>query len=152
MLVELSLSVFALSPMASLLAHLRGMPCLCRLQLHIRETASSADGLIPLTNPRDVFLLSELTYFRYLSNDSSLSALAAGFAAPYLEDVQIILNGDSSPPILHLPRFIDDIEKLYRSAQVIFEKYYFRISLLTQTNADDSVMPPFQLCSGCSAV
>ena len=102
-------------------------------------------------NPRDIFLLLKLTYFRYLGNSSFLSALVAEFAAPYLNDVQIMLHDYTRLPNLHFSRFIDNIEKPYHSAQVIFESDYFSISLLAQTNPDDHVMPPFRFYSACSA-
>ena len=150
MLVELSLTIYTPYPMASLLAHLRGTPCLCRLELTVWGISKSADDLMPPTTPGDIFLLSKLTYFHYMGRGSFLSALVAGFAAPYLEDVQIRLHDDTRLPILvHLPRFIDDIEKLCHSAQAIFGSYYFGVYLLTQTDLDDYVTPPFRFFSGC---
>ena len=150
MLVELSLTTYTLYPTALLLAHLRGMPCLCRLELNRTGIPTSTDDLIPSTNPGDIFLLSKLTSFHYLGRSSFLNALVAGFAAPYLEDVQIKLHNDTKPPILHISRFINDIEKPYHSAQVIFEDDYFSISLLTQANPDDYITPPFRFASACT--
>ena len=151
-LIELNLRLYTPFSMASLLAHLRNMHCLRHLELmlRIRGAPSSTNGPIPPTNPEDTFLLSKLTSFHYQGPSSVLGALVAGFTAPSLQDVHIILNDDDEDPIFHLSRFLDGIEKLYHSAQMISEGDYFRISLLTHSEPVDQPTPSFRCCSVCS--
>ncbi|KAH9978404.1 hypothetical protein BJV74DRAFT_138626 [Russula compacta] len=150
MVLELCLRIYA--PSTLLLAHLQGMHCLRHLNLRLRTrgTATSINGPMPPTNPEDTFLLSKLTYFHYQGPSSVFNALVAGFTAPSLQDVHIILDHDDEDPILHLPRFLDDVEKLYHSVQMISDGDYFRISLLTHSETVGCATPSFRFCSDYS--
>ncbi|KAH9990665.1 hypothetical protein BJV74DRAFT_885023 [Russula compacta] len=53
-------------------------------------------------------------------------------------------------PILHLPRFLDSVEKQYHSVQVISENDYFRISLLTHSESVNQPAPSLGVCSPLS--
>ncbi|KAH9990650.1 hypothetical protein BJV74DRAFT_421498 [Russula compacta] len=149
-LIELHLGInisYGLLPTASLLAHLQSMRSLRRLELRTEGVPSSINGPMPPTKSGDIVRLSKLTCFRYQGHSLFLDALVAGFAAPYLLDVHIVLGDNTEFLILHFTRFIDNVEKLCHSAQVIFERDYFRISLLTDSEPVDCVTPPFRFCS-----
>ncbi|KAH9990655.1 hypothetical protein BJV74DRAFT_987792 [Russula compacta] len=149
-LVELSLGIyisFGLLPTASLLTHLQGMRSLRRLELCTKGNPSSINRGMPTAKPGDIILLPKLTCFHYQGDSLFFGTLLAGFAAPSLRDVQIVLSNNTESLNLHFPRFIDNIEKLYHSAQVIFEKDYFCVSLLTNSEPVDCVTPPFRVCS-----
>ena len=150
MLFELCLRIYTTS--ASLLAHLQDMHCLRHLNLRprTRGAPSSIDGPMPPTNPENTSLLSKLISFHYQGPSSVLSALVAGFTAPSLQGLHIILDGDDESPIFHLPRFLDDVEKVYHSVQMISEGDYFRVSLLTHSETVDCATPSFRFCSKVS--
>ena len=154
MLTELCLRICTSSPTASLLAHLKDMHCLRHFKLQTLQTFSSINSLMPPTNPEDTFLLSKLTSFQYQGSNLFLNALVAGFTAPSLQDVHFILDGDNdhADPISHLSRFLDGVEKLYHSVQMISEGDYFRISLFTHSEPVDHDTPSFSFCSVCSPV
>ena len=123
-LIELSLGInvfFDVLP-ASLLAHLQGTRCLGRLELRTQGfLPRSINHPMPPTKPGDIVLLPKLTCFHYQGDSSFLGALVAGFATPSLRDVHIEPIGDLKLFILHCPQFIDNVEKLYHSAQVVIE-------------------------------
>jgi hypothetical protein len=119
-------TVFGPSPEASLLTCLQGMPCLRRLHLSI----TSASALLSST-PKDIVPLSKLTDFRYIGHSLFLDAIVAGLSAPSLLDVDILF--DDLPPIVHLPRFINEIEERYHAVHVTFHEWEFSFSLQTQS-------------------
>ena len=125
------------------------MRCLRHLELRTRESPSSVNRRVPPTSPGDIALLPNLTYFHYQGHSLFLGTLVAGFAAPSLQDVHTVLSDNTEYLISHFPRFFDNMEKLYHSAQVIFERDYFRISLLTDSEPVDCVTPSFRFCSAC---
>ena len=149
-LIELSLGInisYGPFPTTSLLAHLQCMRSLRRLELRTQRTPGFIDSTMPPTKPGDIVLLPRLTCFRYQGHSLFLATLVAGFAAPSLQGVHIVLSDNTEYLISHFPRFIDNVEKLYHSAQVIFERDYFRISLLTDSEPVDCVTPSFKFCS-----
>ncbi|KAH9990636.1 hypothetical protein BJV74DRAFT_421172 [Russula compacta] len=154
MLIELCLGIYNPSPKALLLTHLQNMHCLRHLKLRTWEAPSLLNSPVPPTNPRDTFLLPKLTSFHYQGPSLFLSAFMARFTAPSLQDVHFIFDGDDDDedevPILHLPRFLDGVEKLYPSVQIISECDYFRMSLLTRSESVDHPTPSFRFCSPCS--
>jgi hypothetical protein len=131
-------TIFGPSQAASLFACLQAMRCLCRLELEMQTLPRSMISindptyLSYLTNPARIVPLLNLTRFHFYGRSAFLNAFAAGFAAPSLQDVNIGLGDDTPFPIWHLTRFIGDVKKLLcRSAQVIFKRESFRVSLLT---------------------
>ncbi|KAH9978405.1 hypothetical protein BJV74DRAFT_953400 [Russula compacta] len=157
MLTELCLRIYAPYPTTLLLAHLQDMHCLRHLELKLRiwKMSSSINGPMPPTNPEDTFLLSKLTSFHYEGPILFLGALVAGFTAPFLRDVHFIFDDDDDDdddkvPILHLPRFLDGVEKLYPSVRMISEGDYFRISLLSHSESMNHSTPSFRFSSPCS--
>ena len=156
MLTELCLRIYTPFTTASLLVHLQDMHCLRHLELKLRtwKVPSSINGTMSPTNHEDTFLLSKLTSFHYQGPSLFFSALVAGFTAPSLQDVHFIFDddddNDDKVPILHLSRFLDGVEKLYPSVQIISEDDYFRISLLTHSESIDHPTPSFRFCSSCS--
>jgi hypothetical protein len=70
-----------------------------------------------------------------------------GLMAPSLEDLRIDLCGEIASPISHLPRFIDDLDKEYRSVQLAFCMMIFRISLLTDLEPVDRIEPRLRVHS-----
>jgi hypothetical protein len=134
-LTDLSLLIldtaFSPSPETSLLACIQGMPCLRSLDLFISsggEPQSPPKDIVPLLNVP----LSNLTLFRFGENSVFLDALVAGISAPSLRVVEIELLV-IQPPILHLPRFINEIEEYYHAVHVTFQESEFCLSLLTQS-------------------
>lgn len=149
MLVVLCLTICTSFSAASLLAYLRHMPRLYRLQLNTdtKGMPSSINPRTPPTNPGNIFQLSKLTSLHFPCHSSFLNALVAGFTAPYLEDVQIVPHDfdSTTPPILH--RFLDGVEKQYHSVQVISKDDYFPISLLTHSESVNQPAPSFRFSS-----
>jgi hypothetical protein len=123
------------SPETSLLACIQGMSCLSNLEL------SMPSGCELPPPPKDIVSLSNLTLFRFNEDSVSLDALVAGISAPSLRAVEIefILI---HPPIVHLPRFISEIEEHYHIVHVTLKESEFRLSLLTQSDYTS----PCQLC------
>ena len=139
-LVELDLdidTVVCLSPAESLLTHMQGMPCLCRLRLH----ASSLTTRISVFNisAADVVPLPRLTHLQYTGSTPCFEALAAGLAAPSLRDLEIKLN-DHSSTFPHLSRFIEDVEGLFFAVRVDITSGPPQFSMLTHSHSIDE--PP----------
>jgi hypothetical protein len=122
----------ALSPSAetSLLACLQGMPCLRRLDLSISSKSPSQ----PPT-PNDIVTLSKLTYFRYVGHNVFLDALVAGLSAPSLRnvDIEFVDTTRTIWPIVHLPRFINEIEERYHAFHMVLQCQDFRLMLLPES-------------------
>ncbi|KAI0253883.1 hypothetical protein BJV78DRAFT_136670 [Lactifluus subvellereus] len=141
-LVELNLdtdTIVCLSPAASLLTHLQGMPCLRRFQLRIRNPPSPTTS-IPVfpTRAADVVSLLRLTHFRFYGSPTCFELLAAGLAAPFLQDLEIELDG-YSPTSPHLSRFIGDVEGLFSTVLVDIHKLAPLISVLTHPKSIDEL-------------
>ncbi|KAI0253815.1 hypothetical protein BJV78DRAFT_1189465, partial [Lactifluus subvellereus] len=137
-LVELDLNIdtiVCLSTAASLLTHLQGMPCLRRLQLNVLDPYPPTTSIIPVLPMRaaDVVPLLRLTHFQFSGSTTCFEALAAGLAAPFLQDLEIELNDDDdySPTFPHLSRFIGDVEGQFSAVH---------ISMLTHSHSIDE--PP----------
>jgi hypothetical protein len=133
-LVELNIytdTILCLSPAASLLTHLQGMPCLRRLQLWVLDRSSP----IPVFNMRatDVVPLPKLTHFRFSGYTAWFEALAAGLAAPFLQDLYISLV-DDSPTLPHLSRFIGDVEGVFPTIRVSIMICGLQIIMLTHSH------------------
>jgi hypothetical protein len=140
-LTDLSLEIdtaFSPSPQKSLLACLKGMHFLRRLDLSISSESPSQ-----LSTPKDIAPLSKLTWFRYRGNIEFLDSLVAGLSAPSLLDVDIDFNVE--PPVAHLSRFIDEIEEHYFAIHVAFRGWGYRLSLLTQLEYINHSKPHFTL-------
>jgi F-box-like len=139
-LVDLNLevdNVVCPSPAASLLTHLQGMPCLRRLQLRLPISSP-----VPPTRVPDIVRLLRLTHFQFSGSRRCLEALAAGIAAPFLQDLNIQFQDDPSTVfrLQHLSRFIRDIEGLFFAVLVESMLSGHRISMLTHSHFPDE--PP----------
>jgi hypothetical protein len=146
-LTDLSLqidTVFGPSPETSLLACFQGMPCLRSLRLHIIDDLEFPSW--PST-PKDIVRLSKLTHFHYDGESVFLEPLVSGLSAPSLQDVDIDFFLWIQPPIVHLPRFINEIEELYHAIHmhVTYHENEFRFSLLTQSEYISRSEPHFKL-------
>jgi hypothetical protein len=138
------ITAFGPSPETSLLACLHGMPRLCSLYLSILFESTSQ-----LSTPKYIVPLSKLTSFAYMGSSLSLGALVAGLSAPSLRDVFIDFHLKVRLPIVHLPRFISEIEEHCHAVRVTFGRRAFRrsfhISLLTQLEYTNHGEPHFNL-------
>jgi hypothetical protein len=132
-------TAFGPSAEASLLTCLQGLPCLRRLNLSI----SSATMLLSST-PKTIVPLSKLTGFQYNGHSLFLDGLVAGLSAPSLLDVDIQFF-DDSPHIMHLPRFINEIEERYHAGHATFQEWDFNFSLQTQSEYTNDSKPRFKL-------
>ena len=143
-LTNLSLQIdtaFGPSAETSLLACLQGMPCLRHLYLSLSYRSVSQ----PLTSgPKDIVLLSRLTWFRFVGHSIFLDALVAGFSAPSLRDVDLTFLNRLSPLIVHLPRFINEIKEHYHAVHVVFQGWQSHIWLLTRSEYDNHCAPRFK--------
>ncbi|KAH9994200.1 hypothetical protein BJV77DRAFT_995298 [Russula vinacea] len=140
-----SVSGFLLSSSeATLLTCLQGLPCLRHFDLFISL-------LRPLNSPsqssttKDIVLLSKLTCLYYIGPGVLLDALVAGLSAPSLHDANIHFSDTTLPPIVHLPRFINEIEERYYAVHVSFQGSFFRLSFLTQSESIGHCYPHFTL-------
>ena len=98
----------------SLVASLQGMHCLHKLDLRFSLFSSPSQPPIP----KEVVPLAKLTNFRYHGSSSFLYALVAGISAPALCEVHLEFRGAIESPIVHLPRFIDEIGQQYQTVLV----------------------------------
>jgi hypothetical protein len=131
-------AAFSPSTETSLLACLQGMPCLCSLDLSLAHKSPSQ----PPT-PKDIVPLSKLTYFHFVGSSVDLEALAAGLSAPSLRDVNFKFRDEIWPPIVHLPRFNDEIEKSYYAVWMVFEQNDFCLSLWSKSEYFIQCEPSF---------
>jgi hypothetical protein len=124
-LIDLDLDIdtmFCPSPAASLPTYLRCMPSLRCLAL-AESYPIPFNGIrsVPITEKEDIISLSKLTCFHFSGYRIHLEGLLARLAAPSLQDVHIRLyDRPPTPPILHLPRFIRDVERPAFSAEFEF--------------------------------
>jgi hypothetical protein len=134
-------TAFSTSPEASLLACLQGMPYLRRLDLSISSESPSQPS-----TPQDIIPLPKLTRFRYDGHSVFLDALVAGLSAPSLRDVNIRFVDVIRLPMVHLLRFINEIEERYHAAHVTFQHFY-HLWVLTQSEYISHCEPRFALRS-----
>jgi hypothetical protein len=147
-LTDLSLLIdtaFGPSPETSLLTCLQGMLCLRRLDLSMSSRPLKSTSQPPTL--RNIVPLSKLTRLRYDGHSVFLDALVAGLSAPSLRDVNIKFLGKILPPIVHLPRFINEIEEHYHAVHMTFRERDFRLLLLTQSEYITHCKPRFTLGS-----
>ena len=140
-------SGFGPSQEMTLLTCLRGMPSLHRLDLSIIFKFSISPNLMrsitPQPSPRkEIGLLSKLNRFHYVGPCVLLDALLAGLSAPSLRDFDINLIHEI-PAIVHLPRFINEIEEHYSAAQVALGERQSRLLLLTHVEYVSRGRPDF---------
>ena len=143
-LTDLSLeidTVFSSSPETSLLACLKGMPCLRRLNLC--TSYIFLDFPSQPSNPEDTVPLPKLIYFRYLGHIVYLEALVVGLSTPSLRGVDIEFPVE--PPILHVPRFINEIKEHYRAVHVNLHKWLFHFKLLADSEFRVDCRPRFKM-------
>ncbi|KAI0251469.1 hypothetical protein BJV78DRAFT_1211869 [Lactifluus subvellereus] len=137
-------TVFCLSPLASLLVHLQGMPFLRHLELKLEASYPRHSDSIdpaPFIKMEDIVPLSNLTYFHFFGYRVHLEGVLAGLAAPSLQDLRIILVDHSiTLPIPHLSRFIQDEGRPVFAARFKFTRLSLDISLLHSAND-----PPFRI-------
>jgi hypothetical protein len=142
-LTDLSLqidTVFGSSPETSLLTCLNGMPCLRHLSLY--TSYIFLDFPLQPSTPKDIVPLSKLTSFRYVGHIVYLEALVAGLSTPSLRSVDI--EFPIEPPIVHVPRFINEIEEHYHAVHVNLHKWLFRFTLLTNAECIVDCKPRFK--------
>ena len=116
-LVDLYLSIdtiFGPLPTTSLVFHLQGIPCLRRLDLYVRATLPSNASTSHPSKTEVIFPLSKTdTFSTFFGYGALLEALVAGFISPAPKDLYLVIDDETSTfPILHLSRFIYDIEHL----------------------------------------
>jgi len=124
-------TAFGPSPKTSLLACFQGMPCLRSLRVDV-SIAFGREFLSQPPTPKDIVPLSKLTFFRYRGHSIFLDALVAGISAASLRDVEIEFFV-IQPLVVHLPRFINEIEAHYHAVHVTFRDFDIRLSFLTQS-------------------
>lgn len=126
---------FGTSPETSLLACLQGMLCLNHLSISCSllkppssQSTPSLKGIVPL---------SELISFDYVGHSVFLDAIVAGLSAPFLSELRMKFRAEILSPTVHLPRFIDEVEKQCHSVDVDFEdqERVLRLSLYTQSGS-----------------
>jgi hypothetical protein len=147
-LTDLSLHIDTVGPSqeASFLACFRGMHCLRSLRLRIYFDFLESPSQ-PST-PKDIVPLSKLTQFLYYGHTVFLEALVAGLSAPSLQDVDFGFLVRIRPLIVHLPRFINEIEEHYHAIHVhVTHEDELRFSLLTQSEYISRCKPHFNLRS-----
>ena len=120
------------------------MSCLCSLQLAFLSCLLDASS--EPSTPKDVVTLSKLTFFRYIANNMLfLEALVAGYPAPSLWDVEIHnYDGIWPPLVVHLPRFISEIEEHYHVVHVVIKTWDFHLSLSAQSGYISHWKPGFK--------
>jgi hypothetical protein len=123
--LELNIDAFGIaSPETTLLACLQGMPFLCRLNLLIAQSTPLkylSQPLPPQTTLKNSIVpLTKLTWFHYLGHSGFLDAIVAGLSAPALSNAKIMLYDNMLSPIVHFPRFINEMKKHWRIADVSF--------------------------------
>jgi hypothetical protein len=128
---------------ASLLASLQSMLCLRHLDLLLSYEPFDPPSYYPA--PEDIVPLSKLTCIHYVGHVDFLEALVAGLSAPSLRDVDIDFSLE--PSIVHLPRFINEIDEHYHAVHIFFRDRHVHLSLLTEPEYINQCKPRFQLGS-----
>ena len=124
-------TAFSPSAETSLLACLQNMPCLHSLDLSLLFRPLDSPSLPP--SPKDIVSLPELTRLRYVGPSIFLDALVAGLSAPSLRGVDIKFVYAIWPPVVHLPRFINEIEERFHTVYVAFLERDYCLSLQRQS-------------------
>jgi hypothetical protein len=126
---------FGTSPETSLLACLQGMLCLNRLSISCSFLKSPSSQSTP--SLKGIVPLSELTFFDYVGHSVFLDAIVAGLSAPFLSELRMKFRAEILSPTVHLPRFIDEVEKQCHSVDVDFknQERVLRLSLYTQSGS-----------------
>ena len=122
------------SPMLLFLTCLQSMPCLRRLELDIPFTCDEDPDMHWPKVPKYTIQLAKLTSFQFFGPSEYLNTLMAGFSAPSIQDVDIRIRDSSFeclPSTSHLHRFIDGLGEDYHAIQVVLERSFFELSLLT---------------------
>ena len=135
------LTDFALSLSSEMLlvACLQGMSCLRCLTLYTPPRPIESPSQ-PST-PNDIVVLSHLTRFTYSGPSGLLNALVAGLSAPSLQNIMFQFIDAIWPPVVHLPRFINEIEDPYDSVRAFFINGDFRLGLLNQSEPTNYLYP-----------
>jgi hypothetical protein len=147
-LTDLSLLIdtaFGPSPETSLLACFQGMPCLRSLNLYISSSPPESPSESQPSTPKCTVPLSKLTSFSYIGHSIFLDDIVAGISAPSLQGINIECIDAIWPPIVHLPRFINEIGEHYHIIYVAFLKWDFHLSLLTQAEYISTCKPCIDL-------
>jgi hypothetical protein len=118
------------------------MPFLRSINLLI--TCRPPDSTSQPSTPKHIVPLTKLAFLHYTGNIVFLEALVAGLLAPSLWHVEIRFFDVTWPPIVHLPRFINEIEEHFHAVHVVFLRTSFRLSLL-QSEYISHFKPRFQL-------
>ena len=128
----------------ALLACLKGMSCLYSLQLVF--LLCPLDTSSQPSTPKDIVTLSKLTFFRYMANNLLfLEALVAGLSAPSLRDVDIHNYAGIWPHmVVHIPRFLNEIEEHYHVVHVVIQTWGIDLSLLPQPGCIRHWKPGFK--------
>jgi hypothetical protein len=137
---------FILSPSSErlLVACLQSMSCLRCLTLFLPPRRGPPKSPSQPPTSKDIVVLSKLTRFIYFGPSVLLNALSAGLSAPSLRRFNIQLPDAIWPPIVHLPRFIDEIESHYHTVHVTFLGGEFHLGFFDQP-ASKLIYPCFEL-------
>ena len=136
-------TAFGQSPGTSLLACLQSMLCLHHLDLRLSREHFDPPSYYLAT--KDIVPLPQLTCIHYIGHVDFLEALVAGLSAPSLLDVDIDFSIEHS--IVHLHRFINEINEHYHTIHMVFRDWNFQVSFLTQPEYISQCKPHFQLGS-----
>ena len=134
---------FGQSPGTSLLACLQSMLCLRHLDLLL--SSERFDPPFYYSPPEDIVPLPKLTCIHYVGLVDFLEVLVAGLSATSLLEVDIDFFIAHS--VVHLPRFINEIDEHYRAVHMVFQDRHFQVSFLTQPEYISQCKPHFQLGS-----
>lgn len=138
-------SAFSPSAETSLLTCLQNMRCLHSLDLSLLFSPLDSPSHPP--TPKDIIPLPKLTRFSYVGPSIFLDALVAGLSAPSLRGVNIKFVDAIWPPIVHLPRFINEIEERYHTVYVAFLELDICLSLQDQSEFIGDCDPCLELGS-----
>jgi hypothetical protein len=134
----------------SLLACLRGMPCLRSINMRISHKKVHDTESFKSSHPstsKVIVPLSKLTSFCFSGHSFFLNFLMAGFEAPSLRNVNISFRDVIWNPIVHLHRFMNAIEVHYHTAYVAFQGSKFSVSLVPDSGFLGAPRPRFELGS-----
>ena len=118
-----------LSQESTLLACLRGMECLCGLDLTTPHYLPN----LPHSTPKDIVPLLKLTRFHYAGPSRFLNNLMSGLSVPSLQDARFQIVAWMGSPFLYLSRVIDEVREEFRSISVTFDVDHFCLLSSTQS-------------------
>jgi hypothetical protein len=145
-LTDLTLQVYnAFNPSQGslLLACLQGMHCLRCLNLNTPYFPVASESPLQHPTAKNIVPLSKLTRFHYIGHTIFLANFMSGLSAPSLQDAHFELG--MRFPLLHLPRFIDDVTEQFRSVSVTFHGENFCLSSVTHLGNMDRFKSSFGL-------